>query len=253
VGRIRRVERGKLCIVSTYSAEQVAGLLGTSRARVTRAARACGIGAAECSRLRFDDGDVRALADHLGVTAVVDGLSRTESVVLAELSRRPLGLISSRAVARACGISPAAAVKAVQSLVSQGLVTETRATVALGKAREVTVLRANVRHPRWTALLEQLRRVRPPVSAEAAPAGLPRHLEHAFWNVDHQTFRRLKLTDDGPFIASRALATSDPALLAFAARHLDAGAWRAAANLRGLAPQTRQLAVNLALAAKDER
>jgi hypothetical protein len=137
--------------------------------------------------------------------------------------------------------------------VSQGLVTDTRQTVALGKAREVTVLRANVRHPRWTALLEQLRRVRPPVSAEAAPAGLPRHLEHAFWNVDHQTFRRLKLTDDGPFIASRALTTSAPALLAFAARHLDAGAWRAAANLRGLAPQTRQLAVNLALAAKDER
>lgn len=241
----------KVCNMNTYSPAQVAERLGTSRRRVTHAALLAGLGQRDQTRVRFTDPEVVALAGCLGVTPSVEGLTRIESLVLAELARRPFGLVSYRAVARACAISTASASKAVSSLLAQGLVTEARKTVALGRAREVSVIKANVSHPDWTRLLAGLRTVAPANRSESAHSGLPSHVRHAFWNVDDRTFRRLDLDTDGPFIAARALTTGDANLMAFAADRLPAQAWGSALHLRGLSPESRQTARNLALAGKS--
>lgn len=238
----------RLCNMNTYSPAQVAERLGTSRRRVTHAALLAGLGRCDQARVRFTEADVVALAGRLGVTPSVEGLSRIESLVLAELARRPFGLVSYRAVARACAISTASASKAVSSLLAQGLVTETHKTVALGRAREVTVIKANVSHPDWTRLLAGLHTVAPAKRNEPTRNGLPNHVRHAFWNVDDQTFRRLDLETDGAFIAARALSTGDANLIAFASDRLPAQAWNSVLHLRGLSAESRQTARNLALA-----
>lgn len=197
-------------------------------------------------RVRFSDKDVAVLAERLGVTPLVAGLSRVESVVLAELSRRPFGLVSSRAVARACSISPASASKATRALVEKNLAVEIKTTVALGKAREVTIVKANVTHPGWTRLLDELHGVRPPIENTPPSGRVPGYLRHAFWNVDDTTFQHLNLSSDGAFIAARALTTGDPNLLSFAASHLKPAVWATVTNLRGLTPETSQTARNLA-------
>ena len=189
-----------------------------------------------------------ALARGLGVVRPVAGLSRTESLVLAELARRPFGLVSHRAVARASAISTASASKAIRSLLNQGMVTETRKTVALGRARKVMVVKANVSHPDWTRLLPELRRVVPARRGGPAALRLPRHVRHAFWNVDDQTFRGLELQADGPFIAARALSSGDANLMAFASDQLPPQAWLSVVHLRGLSGEQRQTARNLARA-----
>lgn len=232
--------------MNSCSPEDVATQLGTSRRRVTRAARVVGVGDVQGRRVRFSEEDVETLARRLGVSPPVPGLSRTESRVLAELSRRPNGLVSARAVARACSLAPAAASGAVQAIVERGLVRETKKTVALGRAREVTMLTANVEHPQWDMLLERLRHVRSPTPQDPDGRGLPAHLRHAFWNVDGDTYGDLDLRADGPFIASRAITTGDPALMAFAASRLDPAAWQPVVDLRGLTSEQRQTARNLA-------
>lgn len=236
--------------MNTWTSEEVASQLGTSRKRVTRAAHNLGLTAGNqtATRVRYTEQMVHKLATKLGTTPTIVGLSRTETIVLAELARRPQGLISARAVARACTISPASASKAVTNLTNKGLVTQTRTVVALGHAREVTVLRANVAHPRWTQLLTELSTVRVPEQAPVAPAAthLPTHLRHAFWNVDDTTFAALNTRTHGVYIADRALTTRDLNLLAFSATHLNADAWNGAAKARGRTPQDKRFAENLA-------
>lgn len=238
--------------MNTWSPGEVADLLGTSRKRVTSAAQELGLADAGGSgaRVRFSEDAVTALAGRLGVTPAVSGLSRIESLILAELARRPFGLISYRAAARACAISPASASKAVQSLARSGLVTEERTMAALGRAREVTVVKANVAHPRWTELLSELSQVRPRSKstdlAHVGQRGLPPYLRHAFWNVDDTSYRILDTRTDGTYIADRALTTRDPNLLSFAASHLNAQAWQAAARARGRTGSDQRLAENLA-------
>lgn len=239
--------------MNTWTPGEVADLLGTSRKRVTRTAQDLGLADAGQSgaRVRFSEDALDALAGRLGVTPAVTGLSRIESLVLAELARRPFGLISYRAAARACAISPASASKAIQSLARSGLVTEERAMAALGHAREVTVVKANVAHPRWTQLLSELAQVRPAGKStalvHAGQRGLPSYLRHTFWNVDDTTYRLLDTRANGTYIADRALTTRDPNLLAFAASHLDAEAWHAAARARGRTAPDQRLAENLAM------
>lgn len=238
--------------MNTYTPGEVADLLGTSRKRVTRAAQDLGLVDAGQSgaRVRFSEGAVNALAGRLGVTPAVTGLSRMETLVIAELARRPFGLISCRAAARACAISPASASKAIQSLVQNGLVTKERAIAALGHAREVTIVKANVAHPRWTQLLSELAQVRPAAKstdlAHVGKRGLPSYLRHAFWNVGDTMYRILDTRTDGTYIADRALTTGDPNLLSFAASHLDSEAWHAAARARGRTAPDQRLAENLA-------
>lgn len=237
--------------MNTYSPTQVAERLGTSRRRVSRAAQLAGLAREGESRVRYSEDDFAALARRLGVSRQVTGLTRIEALVLAELARRPSGLVSHRAIARACSISTASASKAVRSLMHKGLVTETRKTVALGRAREVAIVKANVSHPDWTRLLSELQLVVPADNDGGAPARLPDNVRHTFWNVDDQTFRHLDLCKDGSFIAARALSTGDANLMAFATSRLAAEAWLSVVNLRGLTPETRQSARNLAAAAQE--
>lgn len=212
-----------------------------------------GVGRHVGARTRFSDADREVLARKLGVTPSVEGLSRIEAIVLAELSRRPLGLVSHRAIARACSLSPASASKATKSLLSKGLATETPKTVALGRAQLVKLVKANPSHPDWTRLLGELAKVIPATETATEPTRLPDHVRHAFWNVDDAMFRKLDLVKDGPFIAARALSTKDPNLMAFAASHLQAAAWRKVVSLRGLSAESQQTARNLADAAEKAR
>jgi len=250
---IRSVLTAKLCIMNSYSPEQIAESLGTSRRRVVRAAEMSGVGRRVGSRTRFSGADRATLAKKLGVTPRVEGLSRIEAVVLAELSRRPFGLVSHRAIARATSLAPASASKATKALLNKGLATETPTTVALGRAQMVNLVKANSSHPDWTRLLSQLAMVVPATETTPEPVRLPDHVRHAFWNVDDEQFRKLDLAEDGPFIAARALSTNDPNLMAFAARHLRAEAWLKVMGLRGLSAETRQAARNFAAAAEKVR
>ena len=231
---------------TTYAPGQVADLLGVSRGRVLRAlpARRAERGA----RTSFTPEQVTQLARALGVHPTVEGLSRSEALVLAELSRRPRGMASRREVARACSLSPASAAKAIDVLLADGLVTETPTVLALGVARTVNLLRVNPLHPRWSALLPQLRQVVPPVVNRSTDRP-PDRLRHAFWNVPPVTYRTLTVTKDGAFIATRALTTMDLELLGWAAASVPSDAWRRAARTRGLPKAAQRMALNLAAAA----
>jgi hypothetical protein len=233
--------------MNTMSPEQVALALGTSRKRVQAAARALGLveeGAHQRTRFTIDQAE--ELARRLGVTPSVDGLSRIESLALAELARRPLGLNSARAVARAAGLSVAAAAKAVDQLHKKGLVTVTDEVRALGRAEQVAVIRANVLHPDWTRLAGQLRRVRSPERPDAGSHHLPRRLRHNFWNLDDRTFKNLDSEANGVYIADRALTTKDPSLMAYAVATIAPSSWAEAARGRGRNAADRVLAESLA-------
>lgn len=226
--------------------KEAARALGTSRARVDRAARRHGIGTWRSSRMRFSSKNLDRLASILGRTPEIPGLSRVESLVLAELLRRPWGFISAREAASRCSISPTSASKAIKSLTERGLIRHERAVVARGRARPVTQIRANLRHPDWSELAPKLAHVHAPRQNETPPTQVPPGFEHAFWNLDHSQYRRLRLEKDGSFIANRALTVNDLRLLAFAAQHLPKRAWSDAARQRGLSPEQRHTALTLA-------
>ncbi|MCP2322376.1 hypothetical protein HDA40_000883 [Hamadaea flava] len=132
--------------------EQVARRLGTSRRRVVSAARRLGVGRVAGGGWLFSPEDEDALRAELGVDAG-GPLPRSQMRVLAELSLRPRGLVSARAVAEACGLAPATASAAVKSLLADGFI-----VVRDG------ALHADVLHPRWLELRPLLREVRPPES-----------------------------------------------------------------------------------------
>ncbi|MDQ1246064.1 MAG: hypothetical protein QG597_431 [Actinomycetota bacterium] len=236
-----------MCIMDSQTPSQVAAMLGVSRRRVAVAADRMGVGATNGKRRLFNEAEVDALRGELGCSTDIASLSRSESLVLAELSRRPLGLLSVRAVARACSLSPTTAAKAVRALISGGLVVEREETLALGSATVVRSLHANVRHPQWGNLLSALRSITGPNRAAPSPESpLPAHLRHAFWNVDNATLRRITPEADGAFLATRALTTDDPQLLAYATATVPASAWRKASQARGLTDEQRVYARNLA-------
>lgn len=241
----------RMSIMNTYSVTGAAALLGTSRRRVLSAADTHRIGTLTGGRRTFTDTDIDALRTRLGHVTDIPTLTRSETLVLAELARRPRGLNSARAVARATDLAPATAAKAVRSLLAAHLIVERDEVVPLGRAVRVRSLHANPRHPQWGHLLPALRDVSPPnpdpdTSGDAANDPIPAHLRHAFWNVDDATLARLTPAQDGPFIAARALTTGDPDLIAYATATLPASAWARAERTRGLAPDQRAMAHNLA-------
>ncbi|CAN5198949.1 hypothetical protein BH23ACT9_BH23ACT9_00460 [soil metagenome] len=235
-----------MTILNTYSLPEVAFRLGVSRARVDRVALRLGIGATPGAQRRLTEEEVATLVGELGATPPVDGLSRSESLVLAELARRPNGMASRRAVGRVVSLAPATASKAVDGLVSKGLAIEEDVIVAHGRAVQIRRVRANTADPRWPDLSSQLGGVRPPHLPEVRSDGLPQHLRHAFWNIDDEAFDQLRVVGDGVYIATRALTTWDPELVAFAVTHLRAPAWESAAEVRGLTPADRRSANNFA-------
>ncbi len=185
------------------------------------------------------------LRDELGFVPRIDGLSRSEVMVLAALRKAPLGLVSIRAVARRSTLSPTAAGKALEALLEEGLVTRSDEVVAAGTAKEMVIWRANVGHPRWREISPCLERVELPgrdassdCPRRSSDARVPAHLLHLFWNTAPE---QLDVESAGPYIARRLLRTMDIQGLAWGAATLRAEDWRAGLSARGLDPDVRQL------------
>lgn len=205
------------------------------------------VGRGPNGRVRLTQRQFERLRAELGTDAEVQGLSRIEGRVLAALARSPRGLGSARAVAARAAVSPTAAGKAIGELERRGLVNRRRAWIAAGKAREVDLLTANVTASEWPELAPRLAAIeRPQRGTATRERRVPNHLRHLFWNTAPS---QLEVEGAGGYIARRLIETGDLDGLAWGAENLDANAWREAARARGLRPEQRALAHNLAGAA----
>lgn len=226
----------------------VAGELGVSIPTVRRAVDRLGLRPATTpgGHLRLDDSDVEALRAHLGAVPTVDGLTRTQVLVLAAVSRAPLGLRSERAVARAAGVSPTAAGRALDVLAARGLVRHEERTLAEGRAVTGSVWRLDI-GPAWLAIADRVgATILPTPDPVPAPRGVPRRFWHLFWNADPAA---LDLERDGEAVAVRMLLGDDLEALAWACAHLSPDALRRAAANRGADAQVRSLVDNVLAAA----
>ncbi len=198
-------------------------------------------------RLRLTPAQLARLRVELGTDSDVPSLTRTQTRILAALARTPRGLTSVRAVAARAGVSPTAAGKAVRDLERKGLVSREREWIAAGRAREVELLRANLTAPEWSELAPRLAAIqRPRPQGIGRSTRVPRYLEHLFWNTAPS---QLEVEHAGSYIARRLIQVGDLDGLAWGAENLDSHAWWEAAESRGLPPEQRALAVNLAEAA----
>jgi len=167
-------------------------------------------------------------------------------MVLAALRSAPFGLVSARAVARRAGLSATAAARALESLRVERLAEQSSEMVAAGRAREMKIWRANLLHPRWPGLDPVLARVeRRERSEDVRGEGgrVPRRLRHLFWNTAES---QLDIDRAGAYIARRLLRTMDLQGLAWGAQALGSEDWNQAARARGLDPEVKRLARNLA-------
>ncbi len=121
-----------------YSLAAAARSLGTSPPRVKRAVDRLELagGRDRAGVFHLTKDEVGELARELGVTPPVPGLSRTETQVLAALSRSPRGLASVRETARRAGVSPTAAGRALALLSAHGIITQSPMMLARGRASE---------------------------------------------------------------------------------------------------------------------
>ncbi len=233
--------------MDTYSASAAARLLGTSAPRVLRAAAQLGIGLpGQGRKLRLSQAEFAQVAARLGQAQEVAGLTRSQARVLAALARAPRGLASVRAVARRAGVSPTTAGRSIAALTALGLVRADREVIAAGSAREVTVYRAEVTSSRWPELARQLAGVaspQPVVPRGSRARVVPGYLRHLFWNTSPE---QLSLATSSGYIARRILTTGDPDGIAWGVANLPAEAWEHAARTRGISPQDRALARNVA-------
>src|SRR6266542_4967098 len=166
-------------------------------------------------RLRFGAEAVDELRRRWGAVRRVPGLSRETAMVLAALSRRPLGLDSARAAARAAGVRPTTAARALRELAARGYVEQRVEQVVEGRVRDVTVWSVRWGSPEWLAVASDIGRcVLPTARRIARPRRVPRRLGHLFWNVD---LAELDVERDGRFIADRILRHDDPQALAWMA------------------------------------
>jgi hypothetical protein len=112
----------------------------------------------------------------------------------------------------------------------------------------VDLLKANLTAPEWLELVPRLAAIeRPRRGKVQRQRRVPRYLEHLFWNTAPA---QLDVDRAGSYIARRLIQTGDLDGLAWGAENLYAEAWREAANTRGLSPEQRALARNLAAAAE---
>lgn len=237
--------------MDTYSLAAAARALRTSAPRVRRAIDRLGMRAerANSGVFRLTQSQVDELGSVLGVTPPVPDLSPTEARVLAALSRSPRGVASVREAARRAGTSPTATARALTRLATLGLITQTRATLARGRATEATVYQVPFASPRWLALAPAIAQVELPARVERGRATrVPPHLLHLFWNIAPG---QLDVASSASFIARRLITSFDPDGLAWGSHNLPASAWQHAAATRGLEPAKRALAHNLARNAPD--
>lgn len=187
--------------------------------------------------------DVKRLSAALGTSPAVEGLSRQEVWVLAALARRPFGLASARAVARAAGISPTAAGRSLARLRDIDLVEQQTERVAAGTARDVNVWRVRRDSPNWHRVAPAVVRAEPPVMTLAPSGRVPDRLAHLFWNEDVRT---LDTHRHGRLIASRVLRSGDTQALSWMVTAVDRADIAWAARGRGLDRRYARLAEALA-------
>ena len=227
------------------SAREAARRIGTSVPRVTRAIDRSGmrVRTGPNGRVRLTERQFERLRAELGTDVAVPGLSRTQARVLAALAGAPRGLASIRAVAARAGVSPTAASRAIGDLERRELVNRQRAWIAAGRAQEVELLTANFAADDWPELAPRLAQIRRPRERATRQGRVPRYLRHLFWNTAPS---QLDVERAGGYIARRLIQTGDFDGLAWGAENLDADAWREAATTRGLRPEQRAMARNLA-------
>lgn len=226
---------------------RVADRLGTTRSRVHRAV-AQGVVRPEATdggHLRFTASDVALLERRLGFAPAVAGLSREEVLVAAALLGRPLGLRSARAVARAAGVSPTTASRALRHLEQAELVRRRRRRVMLGIPTDIDVWEVDARNRSWARLAPILADTVFPEASEPemGEERVPIWLRHLFWNAD---MRLLDVPRDAAYIAGRILASDDAQAHAWAAATLPAEAFLHAAQMRGVPGRRAALARNVA-------
>jgi len=236
--------------MDNMSASEAARRLGTSLPRVVRAIERLGLDVErrDGGRVLLTEAHLERLKEQLGFTPPVDRLSRLETKVLAELARAPRGLASLRALARRAGVSPTSASRAVRSLALKGLVRRDLEWVAAGRAREVELIRPNVTARGWAPLARRLAAARPverKARATLGPrhGGVPARLRHLFWNVDPG---QIDLRRHGGYVAERLISAGDLDGLAWGIGALQTDDWESAARNRGLSPEKRALARNIA-------
>jgi DNA-binding transcriptional ArsR family regulator len=180
----------------------------------------------------FDTHAVEQLRQRWGWVPPVPGLRREDVITLAALGRHPLGLASVRALARASGLSPTAAGRAMRRLVEAGYVERGAIRVVEGRVRERPIWTVRFGSPEWLAVAA---RVSTTVLSRQ-PAGdrarrVPGRLGHLFWNED---LARLSLDRNATLIAGRILRSEDPEALAWMQEAVPAAAIDAASRGRGI-------------------
>ncbi len=190
---------------------------------------------------------MRRLERELGVTPRIPGLSRTDVSVLGALASSPFGLPSERAVALRAGISPTAAGRAIERLITRGLVERKSQPVAMGGVRTVELIRVDVTACEWPAIAPRLDR---PISEQRSgnrQQRVPARLAHLFWNTAPA---QLDVLEHGGYIARRLLTVGDLEGLAWGEANLSSADWAHASQARGIPGDRRALARNLAAAGR---
>lgn len=229
-----------------FTSGQVARELGTTVPRVLRAAYSGQVRSIRNgNRFLFDAAGVQQLRQRWGVAPAIPGLSREDVLVLAALGRRPFGLRSARAVARAAGVSATTAGRSLRRLAEQGYVARETVRVAEGEARDVEVWVVRWAGPSWLRVAERIGCTTLP--SEPAPAAAPAHdaadavparLWHLFWNEDPAG---LDLERQGTLLADRILRSEDSEAHAWMARRLPSEAILTATRTRNLDPRRARL------------
>lgn len=175
------------------------------------------------------------------------GLSRTDMMVLAAVSRAALGLESVRAVSRAARVSPTAAGKSLKQLEERGLVKQVRRRLVQGRPRTVSLWQASSKVMRTTDIAHAVSKVRLPDSKRrgvtARASKVPPRFHHLFWSGNPQ---HLDLKKDSDFVAVRLMNADDPDAWTWALANLPKSSIRKAAKMRGVTPPRRALISNLA-------
>lgn len=233
---------------------EVARRLGTSVPRVLRAAKRGEVTAVRRgNRFLFDADAVELLRRRWGAVPSLPGLSREEVLVLTALGRRPLGLRSGRAVARAVGVSPTAAGRALRRLAELGYVTRETARVTEGEVRDVPVWSVRWTGPAWLGVAAAVGRATLPVEREPRRQGavtrrrVPSRLAHLLWNED---LAALDAERDAVLLADRILRSEDPEAHVWMMEHLPASAILRATRTRNLDRRRASLGRLLAAAAR---
>lgn len=235
---------------SAKSAREVAQGLGTSAPRVIRAVDRLRLDVARTSggRLRLLPRHVRKLEQELGVTPSISGLSRVEVGVLDALASSPFGLPSERAVALRAGVSPTTAGRAIERLITRGLVERKSQPVAMGGVRTVELIRVDVTASEWHTIAPRIGgAVTPELLPTRRQQRVPGRLAHLFWNTAPS---QLDVGEHGGFIARRLLGIGDLEGLAWGEANLSSADWEHASQARGIPADRRALARNLAAASR---